>query len=331
MTNGKKVTVVMCTYNGEKYIKEQLDSILNQTYPAYEIIIQDDGSTDQTWNIVQEYKQKFPVIQSYRNAENTGVDMNFKTAFTRATGDFIAPSDQDDIWYPQKIETLLHLIGGKMLAFSRSKIKYIDGTFGSYLPFTNCLESNIWKRVMAGHSCVFHKSMLPYIKLSESLNIVYDFAICLTGYALNSYIYSLEELQIWRRHESAYSKSVMSNGNVNYILKNVKGGGKFYRTFFTVKNLVRKNKSSGVCDYFGTLSVFLKRLKCKRHITKLCDAMARQTIYDYFVAGLICVIYGKKFFVVTDKLNFRKKLAFISYCFRYPFDFWYEHHKYEYL
>lgn len=59
--NIKKVSVVMCTYNGEKYLREQLDSILNQIYPIYEIIIQDDASTDRTWEIIQRYKKNSPL------------------------------------------------------------------------------------------------------------------------------------------------------------------------------------------------------------------------------------------------------------------------------
>ena len=61
LTPQVKVSVVMCTYNGEKYLREQIESILNQTYPVYELIIQDDRSTDRTVEIVCEYQQKdFP-------------------------------------------------------------------------------------------------------------------------------------------------------------------------------------------------------------------------------------------------------------------------------
>ena len=61
-TEIKKVSVVMCTYNGTQYIREQLDSILKQTYPIYELIIQDDCSTDDTVEIVREYQNKFSQI-----------------------------------------------------------------------------------------------------------------------------------------------------------------------------------------------------------------------------------------------------------------------------
>ena len=65
MEQKKKVSVVMCTYNGEKYLREQLDSIVNQTYPIHELIVQDDGSKDGTLAVLQAFKQKYPYIYIY--------------------------------------------------------------------------------------------------------------------------------------------------------------------------------------------------------------------------------------------------------------------------
>lgn len=75
---GKKtVSVVMCTYNGEKYLREQMDSILAQTYPIHEIIVCNNCSTDGTMNILQEYATKFPSIKAHQNARNKGCNQNF--------------------------------------------------------------------------------------------------------------------------------------------------------------------------------------------------------------------------------------------------------------
>jgi glycosyltransferase involved in cell wall biosynthesis len=90
------VSVVLCSYNGEKYIKEQIDSILNQTYPIYELIIQDDCSTNQTINIINSY-QPNSKIKLFCNEKRLNANYNFSSALSKATGDFIAISDQDDI------------------------------------------------------------------------------------------------------------------------------------------------------------------------------------------------------------------------------------------
>lgn len=107
----KTVSVVMCTYNGARYIREQLDSILRQTYPASEVIVQDDGSTDGTTDIVREYAGKHPVVRLFENEHNLGFNPNFKSAVMKATGDYVAISDQDDVWFPEKIAKQVEAIG----------------------------------------------------------------------------------------------------------------------------------------------------------------------------------------------------------------------------
>ena len=98
------VSIVMCTYNGESFIREQLDSIMAQTYPVEEIIIQDDCSTDGTFEVVSEYASRYPHIRPIRNKTRKGVNGNFFDALGKASGDYIAIADQDDIWEPYKIE-----------------------------------------------------------------------------------------------------------------------------------------------------------------------------------------------------------------------------------
>ena len=70
MENKASVSIVLCTYNGEKYVREQIDSLLAQSYPIQEIIIQDDGSTDHTWEILQAYASKHAVIVLLRMKAN---------------------------------------------------------------------------------------------------------------------------------------------------------------------------------------------------------------------------------------------------------------------
>lgn len=111
------VSVVLCTYNGEKYLREQLDSLLTQTYPLHEIIIQDDHSTDSTMEIIREYADKYPIIKIFVHETRRVVNDNFFSAMQRATGDLIAISDQDDIWLPHKIATLVNEIGGNLCCF----------------------------------------------------------------------------------------------------------------------------------------------------------------------------------------------------------------------
>jgi len=113
----KSVSVVICTYNGEKYLKEQLDSIFNQTYPIAEVIAQDDESSDKTLEILNDYAQKHPEMKVFVNKDHAlGLNSNFFNAFRKCTGDYIAISDQDDIWELDKIENQMRDIGDNFLS-----------------------------------------------------------------------------------------------------------------------------------------------------------------------------------------------------------------------
>lgn len=103
------ISLVMATYNGAKYIREQLDSILNQTVVPDEIIVVDDCSTDNTISVLSEYKDKGN-IKIFVNEKNKGVNANFEYAISLAQGDYICISDQDDVWFPNKIEVSLSKI-----------------------------------------------------------------------------------------------------------------------------------------------------------------------------------------------------------------------------
>src|SRR5437763_3335890 len=100
MQDGKNpiVSIVVCTYNGEAFIRQQLDSLINQTYPSLEILVSDDGSTDRTVLIVRDYMQKDSRIHLHVNPKNLGYNRNFEQALLRASGSLIAVCDQDDVW-----------------------------------------------------------------------------------------------------------------------------------------------------------------------------------------------------------------------------------------
>lgn len=109
------ISVALCTYNGEKYLAAQLDSILSQTYPIYEIVIVDDRSTDGTMDIVRSYAEKYPIIKYSVNEQNLGYLQNFSLAISKTIGQYVALSDQDDIWSKDHLDKLISGIGNKAL------------------------------------------------------------------------------------------------------------------------------------------------------------------------------------------------------------------------
>lgn len=101
------VSIVMATYNGDKYLRQQLDSILEQSYQHFELIVVDDSSTDTTLNILNEYAVLDARIHVFPAENNLGLVTNFERGLKLAKGNFIALSDQDDIFRQDKIEVLL--------------------------------------------------------------------------------------------------------------------------------------------------------------------------------------------------------------------------------
>ena len=129
-----KISVAVCTYNGEKYIEEQLNSILDQNLKVDEIVLCDDRSTDDTFDIAKKTLEKSGV--SYRiekNAENLMVTKNFEKSASLCTGDYIFFADQDDIWEKDKTEKMIAAFGekddGTVMVFSDAKVVDGDGKF----------------------------------------------------------------------------------------------------------------------------------------------------------------------------------------------------------
>lgn len=120
---GQSVSVAICTYNGERYIREQLDSIINQTHKVNEIVICDDGSTDGTVTIAKEVLREAGVcFRIVCNVHQLGVTKNFEKAISLCTGDIIFLSDQDDIWDFDKVSSYIK----EFLQSSRCVLVYSD-------------------------------------------------------------------------------------------------------------------------------------------------------------------------------------------------------------
>lgn len=99
------ISVAMTTYNGEKYIRKQIESILNQSKKVDEIIVCDDGSTDKTVEILKEYP-----VTVYQNEKNLGYRLNFKKVMSLCTHEYTFLCDQDDIWEHNKVETMINIM-----------------------------------------------------------------------------------------------------------------------------------------------------------------------------------------------------------------------------
>lgn len=245
------VSIVLCTYNGAKYLSEQLESILAQTYPLHEIIIQDDNSTDETVDIIHDYARKYSLIKFFENNSAHGVNGNFISAMQRATGDYIAISDQDDIWETDKIENQMKSIGKNLLCSGFSRPFSTDGSF-AYFDHRK-RNVNVVRMCflgLPGHTLLLRReliNMLPPLEHSIFKYSMYDAALSIVAAAHKNIVFIDKILVNFRRHSAAttyndYKKSLPSWQNALYMLwwgiKHYKETRKRIRPIFTAKLLL---------------------------------------------------------------------------------------------
>ncbi|MDO4575844.1 MAG: glycosyltransferase family 2 protein [Planctomycetia bacterium] len=102
-----KLSIAMCTYNGERFLREQLESLSHQTRLPDEVVVGDDGSSDATLEILETWARGVPFpVRITRNEKNLGFAKNFEATLSRCRGDILFPCDQDDVWEPEKIEKM---------------------------------------------------------------------------------------------------------------------------------------------------------------------------------------------------------------------------------
>ena len=108
--NNPLVSILIATYNSEDFIRETLDSVLNQTYTNLEIVLCDDASSDGTVNVLKEYQKKNERIKIIQNDRNLGISLNMNNGIGQCNGKYIAILDADDWAYPYRIEEQVNLM-----------------------------------------------------------------------------------------------------------------------------------------------------------------------------------------------------------------------------
>jgi glycosyltransferase involved in cell wall biosynthesis len=150
MQSNKQIEILMAVYNGEKYVKAQIDSILNQTYKNIHLSIRDNCSSDSTREIIAEYKNRHPqLITLLASQENVGIIGNFSALLDSANGDYVMFSDHDDVWMPDKIEKTM------------TKLLELEKKFGSITPILVHTDLQVVNKDLA----LIHSSFWKYSKL----------------------------------------------------------------------------------------------------------------------------------------------------------------------
>ena len=233
------ISVCMATYNGEKYIKEQLESILKQIGKDDEIVISDDGSTDKTLNIIKKFNDYR--IKIYINDGMHGFTHNFENALNKAKGDIIFLSDQDDIWLDNKVKKTLKVLENYDMAISDcitinenhdiiQKSRF--DTFNVKPGFIN----HLIKSRFLGCCMAFNKKVLDISLPFPNRKDLVEHDIWLVAVAYRYFKVKLisEPLIYYRRH----GKNVSSGGfDKGYSIFN-----KIYRRIYRLVKIIKLNK-----------------------------------------------------------------------------------------
>ncbi|MBL8270713.1 glycosyltransferase family 2 protein [Steroidobacter sp.] len=200
------ISVALCTYNGERYLRQQLDSLLAQTYSNLEIVAVDDGSTDRTVELLREYEQRDPRLRVAVNPRNLGFIRNFERTLVLAKGAFIAPCDQDDIWLPDKLRILASRIGNHAMAYCDSELIDADGrSLGmSMSRFWAMQDLNdpaalIVTNCVSGHAMLFRRELLGEAPQLPA-EIFHDWWLAMWAAANGGVVYCPEKLVRYRQH-----------------------------------------------------------------------------------------------------------------------------------
>jgi glycosyltransferase involved in cell wall biosynthesis len=209
------ISIVLCTYNGEQYIRQQLDSLLQQTYPHLEFIVCDDASTDGTAQLLREYAATDSRIRLQLQAQNVGHARNFAQATLLAAGEFIAFSDQDDVWLPEKITRLYQAIGHHSMAYSNSVLVNEQGTdlgkkLSDYRKLQSFVDSRsfVYQNAVSGHTMLVHRGLLA-TALPLPAEAFHDWWFAIQAANDKGGVYVDECLTLYRQHERTVTKNIV--------------------------------------------------------------------------------------------------------------------------
>jgi len=199
-----KVSVCIASYNGEKYIKEQIISILSQLGKEDEIIISDDSSSDNTIQIIESINDSRIILLKHQTFHSHVY--NFENALKHAKGEYLFLSDQDDVWVPHKLETMLNLLENHDLVLSdavmvNETMQELDESFFSFNHSSKGILKNLYKNSYLGCCMGFNRHILNIaLPFPKDINM-HDWWIGLIGEIYGDVCFNDEKLIKYRRHE----------------------------------------------------------------------------------------------------------------------------------
>ncbi len=304
-----RISIAMATYNGAKYLQDQLDSFVSQTRKPDELIITDDGSIDTTLQIIEEFSKTAPFEVRYsRNEKNLGYAGNFNAALMQTSGDLVFLSDQDDVWFPEKIASMAELSENHpdKLVFMNDAV-LTDGELNEVglTKLGQIHSAGLDDRAFVmGCCCAVRRELLDLCMPIPQSHTSHDAWIVGFADGLNAKMICERVFQFYRRHGSNES-SFMANRTTKVTRWHV------------YLNVVRKssylNNPDGSEKHLQQLNLFLqgvvRAVDCKNsNYGKRLEALASDTQSELMRQRARIAIRSKPFFPrLASVLNYVRK------------------------
>ena len=202
--SGLKASICMATYNGSRYVREQIDSVLEQLQPGDELIVSDDGSTDDTTNILETFGESLRLVGTHRVG---GVVANFSRALAHAKGDIIFLADQDDVWLPGRLSAMRGALANCDLVLANATL--VDGdlrptgpTLFELIRPRKGLLSNLSRNSFVGCCMGFRRSVLSVAMPMPAGTPWHDWLIGLIACWRGQVTFLDTPLLLFRRHQT---------------------------------------------------------------------------------------------------------------------------------
>lgn len=229
----RSVQILLSTYNGENYLMELLDSILQQTYKNVEILVRDDGSTDNTINLLKKYEMEYPIIKVIYG-KNIGAKNSFIELIKQAdkTKDYYAFADQDDIWLEEKLERAVRKLDSidiETVILYCSPTILVDKNL-------NLIHKKVWKKrktefgnalienIACGCTMVVSNALLQFVcKYGfPTYLFMHDWFLYMIASAFGKVIYDKEGFVLYRQHDhNAIGNATTLHKRIKRKLKNM--------------------------------------------------------------------------------------------------------------
>ena len=308
------VDILMCTYNGEDFIEQQIQSILDQTYTDFRLIIVDDISNDQTVEIIEKMMLDDSRIEFHQNEKNLGYFNNFLSSLDFVTSDYLFFADQDDIWLKNKVEIqladLLKEEENVLMNFSNSFLLYdeinLDAKFASKRNpdnikryYTSSIDLAL-KNIVAGHTVLIRANQIPRIKdrmskITDKNNLYFDYVLTLILLDKGKVKFLNESLVYFRQHPNSTS-TIMRMNYYKYVSSNAFA--------FSKISEFSKNKK-----YFSALSEV---------VVKKSNFLANIKFLTQNLANLKPISSNYDFYKIDKKQTFFRKI-FMTFGLSYRF------------